>query len=104
MNPELQNTLAMLANKMGTTSERLWPLLVAKAKFEAWACLIGGLGFTALFVFASVLCWRKRDDWDSEPGTFIFGLIAIIPLIIALAAIGDAAYPEAAALQSLFHK
>lgn len=107
MTPELQNTLAMLAQKLGTSVEHLWPILVAKERLDAFLCLGGGLIFgIAFLVGAAYLAKKAIDDWDEItwlPAS-LFLVFAVIALIISIASIGDACYPEAAAIHSLIKK
>lgn len=108
MNPELSKALADLAVRLGTSADKLFPLLVAKAKLDAtivmWGCGIGallGMALIALLIYA-VIKW----EWD-EITLFSLLITAVVTVILVCASIGSIGnyrYPEAAALQSLVSK
>ena len=113
MTPELQNTLAMLAQKLGTSVEHLWPILVAKTKIDAGIGIIwmGVLGFTmALIAWQAFKELHKKHDFCSDAPLgwgllmAITGISACVLLSCAVCTIGDFIYPEAAAIQGLIHK
>lgn len=110
MTPELQNTLAMLAQKLGTSVEHLWPLLVAKMRVDA------GIGFLWMGILGTVMAlisWQAFKELREEHSPFsdaplgwgllmgITGIAACALISCAACCISDFAYPEAAALQSL---
>lgn len=110
MTPELQNTLANLASKLGTSVEKLWPLLVARTRFEA----IIGVIFGAAGAF---VCYRaikkaangKRDhygDWEL-PNILIVGIGSIaftILLCASVSSIPDIFFPEVGAIKTILGK
>ena len=105
MNLNLSDALAQLAQKLGTTADRVFPMLVAKAKFDALLCMwvfgsVAVLGLAVVvFLIYAVVAW----DWDDI--TFLpIGLTALLVVvfsILAVSGISDYRYPEASALQSL---
>ena len=113
MNPELQNTLAMLARTLGTSIEHLWPLLVAKTKVDAG---IGILWMGVLGAFMAVISWTAYKELREEHDMFseapmalgvlvaITGIAACVLLSCSVGCISDFLYPEAAAIQSLIRK
>lgn len=110
MNPELQNTLAQLAQKMGTTVERLWPMLVEKQKLDSLLILIsfGVLGVVSLLIVLVCvfkMIWPSRNDFfydfPFEMPILFFGFTTIIFSAVAISAIPDYVYPEAATVQTL---
>ena len=105
MTPELANALAKLALQLGTTADRVFPMLVQKTKFEAALCIWGfgagafiGICFIVFLVYALI-------EWDWDEMTWmtvgITTLFVVIFTIISLGSISDYRYPEAAAIQSL---
>lgn len=107
MNPELSKALTDLALRLGTSADKFFPMLVAKAKLDAtlavWGFGIGAvLGFAviALLIYA-VIKW----EWDEITlvPLAITATITVIFLCCSIGSIGDYRYPEAAALQSLVH-
>lgn len=110
MTPELSNTLAQLANKLGVSAERLWPILVAREKTEA----LFGLGFSVLCGVAAVLLAfkarrsiRKDRGGPSEVTFFSISGSAVLSIIFLVGSIGsyvDYKYPEIAAVKTLLHR
>jgi hypothetical protein len=114
MNPELQNILAMLALKLGTSVEHLFPILVSHARTEAITSIIFGM----VGMIPVILCLRwalkilKGDGSLNCSDLFPFacmtaivgGVAAIILPIMVACSVPDVLYPEATAIQSLFHK
>ena len=106
MTPELQNTLAALANKLGVSVEYLWPKLVGHAKVDAWTGII--FGSIGMVVVVFILKWAFkviREDDDLFPAgvltAIIAGIFAIVLPIMVACSISNACYPEASALHSL---
>ena len=113
MTPELQNTLAMLAQKLGTSVEHLWPILVAKTKIDAgvgiiWMGLLGvAMAFISWGAFKELR--KEHGTWSDAPFGYgllmgISGIAACVLLSCSVCSIGDFIYPEAAAIHSLIHK
>jgi len=102
MSPNLQDTLNAIAQKLDTTADRVFPMLVAKARLDAWICISLGTIFVALGIVVSIWFYRlwKHDD-DYLPGLIITPIV-IIPLSMLIwMNISNAIYPEAAAIQSI---
>ena len=113
MTPELQNTLAMLAQKLGTSVEHLWPVLVAKTKFDAGISILwlGALGFVMAFIsWRSFKELRNKHEYMSDApmgwGLLmgISGIAACVLLSCSVGCASDFIYPEAAAIQMLMRK
>ena len=107
MTPELQNTLAALANKLGVSVEYLWPKLVGHALVDAWT----GIVFGAIGMVVVVLALKWAFKTIREGGELEFagiltaivaGVSAIILPIMMVYCIPNVCYPEAAVLRSLF--
>lgn len=112
MTPELSNVLAALAHKLGTSAEQLWPVLVARARFDAAMnivfCTVLGAASVAFIVLA-IKAFKKEDDWyDANPvwpiGGLISAVLAIVCLGCGLDGITNLAYPEVAALKTILGK
>ena len=105
MNPELQNTLAMLAQKFGTSVEHLYPILVAKAKMDAALCVYGFGLLTILGIAVVVFLIYAVVKWKWDEITFMpMGIIAALVLLFGCLSVGnisDYRYPEAAAMQKI---
>lgn len=109
MNPELQNTLAQLAQKMGTSVERLWPMLVAKQKLDSFLIMatFGTLGAVCILILLIPVYFFIKDfkefgiDSPSVLPIIILGLLALIFSAVSISAIPDYVYPEAATVQTL---
>ena len=106
MNPELQNVIADLARKLGTTAEKLFPILVARERLGAAVGLLVSCIFIAVFALAIWICWENREDWQEGSFFGIFAAFIIMGffLIIAVNSFPNYFYPEAAAIYSLMHK
>lgn len=107
MTPEISKALAELANKLGTSVEHLWPLMVKHEVATSVTALVAGSIFSiGLFFLAYKLYRYTSDDGD---GVFDFPVImaACLGLMLAvfsLAEIPDIIVPEAAAIKSLLAK
>lgn len=107
MTPDLQNTIASLANKLGVTVEYLWPKLVGNAMVEAWCGVIFGTLGTVVSVFA--LRWGlstiREHEYDMKPAGIIASIISaaliILLPIVVICSLPNAIYPEAHALRLL---
>lgn len=107
MTPELQNALAELATKLGTTADRVLPMLAEKVKFEAFVYMATFGTGAALALAATAVCVYGIRNWDWEEYDFTFpslmGSIGLFLLltIAAISNISNYRYPEAKALQTL---
>lgn len=105
MNPELQQTLTALANKLGTSVERLWPMLVSKERFEAILGMVIGFGGAAALAWLVCYIWPRYDElYDKFPVLTVASFSIIMGLIfvmVAICSIPQAVFPEASAIQSL---
>ena len=113
MTPELQNTLAMLAQKLGTSVEHLWPILVVKTKVDAGIGILwmGGLGTVmAIIAWAAFKELRKEhEEFSDAPMGWgllmgISGIAACVLLSCSVGCISDFLYPEAAAIHALIRR
>jgi hypothetical protein len=86
MNDKLQDALAELAKKLGTTAEHLWPVLVKQVQMEAvfnfWLWLSSIIIFS---IFSIVFCRKANKDgynsgWDIVAGIFVCALIIDLAL------------------------
>ena len=106
MTPEISKALAELANKLGTSVEYLWPLMVKHEVATSVTVMVAGLILSiGLFFIAYKLYRNTRDDYYSD--TFPAIVVACLGLILAvfsLAEIPDIIVPEAAAIKSLLAK
>lgn len=111
MTPELQNTLAALAAKLGVTIEYLWPKLVGHAQVGAWSTII----FCAVGIVGSAFALRwciktglaPKDELVyllSSTGLFVFTTLMIALPIVLTSKVPDAIFPEAAAIKSILPK
>lgn len=88
MNEQTDKLIQELANKMGTTAEHLWSVLVRQAAIDGWACLVLNSLLLAGMVGFWLLFWRhtrKLDKYDrGEVPVFyvIFAPFTILLLFI----------------------
>ena len=88
---ELATLLEQLAAKLGTTTEKLWGVLVKQAAIS------GAVSFIESIIFALALIWvfrfiqkkttptgeRDRSDWEDEgKGIAWIGFAIIAPIVI----------------------
>lgn len=91
MNENTAKLLEQLANKMGTTSEYLWNILLRQASIDATITLIQ----YALLAIAGIALYKihlrlskpiKSDtygsDWDSYSDNDFYGVIMVASLIV----------------------
>ena len=113
MNPELQNSLTALANKLGTSVEHLWPILVARERLGNILCAVLLVGLAVLCAYWSrQLFVRARHEnvkasqYESDEMPFYTGGVGIIILAFIITGsacfcVVDAIYPEAVVIHSL---
>ena len=115
MNEQLQNTLAALAEKFGTTVEHLWDVLIYQARVEA---VVTGIELIFIAILFSVSLHYVRvlfkgvlkDDWDEITYAPIVCLI-IGMVLLGVWAINDVSNiitmvwnPEYWALRQILHR
>lgn len=82
---QLTPLLKELADKLGTTIEHLWKVLIQQTQVEIVLCnlwmgiALWGFGGLALLIFVFIIAGIIRD-WDEEP--MAFGFFVMIVLII----------------------
>lgn len=110
MNDKLQDALANLAAKLGTSAERLWPVLVHKQVLDWWSGMLTAfiaLVATGTALYLSVKLTRKTDFDDSPVPVLlclIFGFgtaVSIAYVFQFLSEVSMVIYPEASALREL---
>jgi len=107
MTPELNQTLAQLAHKLGCSVEYLWPILVKHARLDA----LCGIFFCALISGAAIYgakrfhrAYLNDKAWDRHEwlmGAWILLLIGTLALLGVFSNIPDAIYPQAAAIKAI---
>lgn len=99
MNEQTEKLVRELADKLGTTADHLWGVLIKQAPVSAVTSLLGGVAIFALLVYA----WRFRakkmaaetnknyGDWAGDsPISVISGmLLCIATFALVLAAAGE---------------
>jgi ABC-type enterobactin transport system permease subunit len=103
MNPNLQETLNALAQKLGTTAERVYPLFVEKERLEGYIGITLSLILTVLFTAAARWCLQYREENDDGflLGVVIIGVMAIVASIQIWLHIPKVFYPEPAAIETI---
>ena len=101
MTPELSKTLNELAQRLGTSAEHLWPLLVAQQRLEAWI-LVVACGLSALL--CGVVAWRLSKRHDLEVPTIAVIMLGLLSVGVGLSGISTIVYPEPSALGYLLHQ
>jgi len=92
MNKELINLLEGIANKMGSTTEHLWEILVRQAPIECCKYIIQiflFLGITGLFLWS--LYYLLISDEEMEEKAWI-GLIFFVLILACLGATTELIY------------
>lgn len=107
MNDQLSNTLAALAQKLGTTVEYLWPKMVRYEVVSGiYTTVIAGVISLGLLGLIVVFIRKAIDNDDPEyciPAVISFAalLLALMPLHFGILSI---TCPEAATIKSLLGK
>lgn len=86
MNEQTSKFLEQLAQKLGTTTEYLWSVLIKQAPIDAWISLFQ----ITLIVLFGVYLFKKhkalsvevKSDYGRECGYDKYGATAVIPMII----------------------
>jgi hypothetical protein len=84
MNENTTKLLEQLAEKLGTTIDKVWGILVAQAKIDAYQDFIWSLVFTVITLFLARMawnCWRLGTRKDEDEPKFISGILVIVGLI-----------------------
>lgn len=107
MNDKLQSVLAGIAEKMGTSAERLWPLLVQREVASAWINL-GGVAVMLLVYLLLIRKWRSSRDSDLRDNGLFFLIVAGVVVFCITMGIGSEAIitilsPEASTLAHLLN-
>lgn len=71
MNKDLDPLLVALAEKLGTTVEHLWGVLITQARMEALGVTSTILFFTAVLAWASVLLYKLSTDKKDKDGNLL---------------------------------
>lgn len=106
MTPEISKALAELANKLGTSVEYLWPMMVKHEVATSVTALVAGLVFSIGFFFLAYKLYRCADDdvcGDTFPA-FLAACLGLLLAVFSLTEIPDIIIPEAAAIKSLLAK
>ena len=98
--------LALLATKLGTSIEALWPHVVGYVQMQAVAAIIAGW-LAAMFMYA--LGWRfvrvpddVRDSEESHFGGYVLWAAGtIVGALVTIYSLPVIFYPEARAIQYL---
>ncbi len=102
MNDQLQGTLSDLARKLGTSVDRVWPLLIAKERMDWIASACVALLFIGVSVMLHRIATKYGDEYDLL-GVFasIGWLLSLCLVCYVISNVGSLIYPEAGAIQSL---
>ena len=82
MNEETTQLLKELTDKLGTTTEHLWGVLVTQAPISATTDLVSGIAFLAVFFALIFVGMRKFEKYENEVVPVISGIIGGFGLII----------------------
>ena len=105
MTPEISRALAELANKLGTSVEYLWPMMVKHEVVTSVTALVVCSVISIASLFAAYKLFRLIGE--NEEVVFPMLLSALLGLCLlpfGLAEIPDIIVPEAAAIKSLLAK
>lgn len=85
MNEQTNQLIEKLAEKLGTTAEHLWAVLVRQAPITA-ITNIAGIIIGVLLILVSALVVRKFTKDDDEAGLawIIWGICAVVGILIIL--------------------
>lgn len=121
MNALTDKLIRELADKLGTTADHLWAVLVKQSYIEGWCQVVGVSVVGIILLLAGLLVNRKttvkniehngitymESDWDDYGVVAwgVFGIIVFIYAIISIAVISDSvscfANPEYCALMKI---
>lgn len=105
MTPEISKALAELANKLGTSVEYLWPLMVKHALVTSVTTLVVCSIITIACLIAAHWSYKIfKEEGDCLGLMFGAALVAVMFASVALSCIPDIIVPEAAAIKSLLAK
>jgi len=86
MNKETTDLIKQLADKLGTTAEHLWGVLVKQAPISASVDLVASIllviVFIAVWVRTIKLLYRKKDEYDFEEKSLFIGIACVVSAII----------------------
>lgn len=93
MNEQTERSIRELAEKLGTTTEHLWGVLVKQAPITATCQLLGWLYILAGAIAAFLICrycirkFNGPSDKDEEWWTlaFLFGVLCLACAVISIA-------------------
>ncbi len=87
MNDKLQNILADLAEKFGTTVDHLWTIMVRQAMISGIMDIINILFILGVtVVYSKFLIWYLRNQKDLDDNEFMYGFLC--PLVMILGGVG----------------
>lgn len=112
--PNMDATLAKLAEKLGTSVEYLWPILLKKEVMDWYA----NTGISLLLFIIGLIITKKIWNWcKKENKEFYFDeyipffcscittfTVGALPLLIQLSHISTIFYPEATVIHNLLGK
>ena len=115
MNKETQELIERLSEKLGTTADHLWGVLIKQAPIQA---IIDGITMAALIVLSILALklfkdkYKKLWDTDAEPLVIVAGLFTamlVVATIIIVCTTFDTTVtavfnPEYWALKQIIHK
>ena len=105
MTPEISKVLAELANKLGTSVEYLWPMMVKHEVATSVTALVACSVFSVAGFFTAYKLYRLIEQ---EEGVILpmlmAALLGLCLMLFGLVEIPDIIVPEAAAIKSLLAK
>ena len=105
MTPEISKALAELANKLGTSVEYLWPMMVKHEFVTSVTCLVVYTILSIVLFCASYKCLKELRDGEDMVGAMLLSFVAGFAFsALAIVQIPDIIVPEAAAIKSLLAK
>ena len=105
MTPEISKALAELANKLGTSVEYLWPMMVKHEVATSVTTLVACSVISIAGFFAAYKLYRliEKNEEVVLP-MLLSALLGLCLMPFGLAEIPDIVVPEAAAIKSLLAK
>ena len=105
MTPEISKALAGLANKLGTSVEYLWPMMVKHEVAISVTTLVACSVFSVAGFFAAYKFYRLIEQEEGVIFPMLMAaLLGLCLMLFGLVEIPDIIVPEAAAVKSLLAK
>lgn len=101
MTQEISKTIDMLAEKFGTQGARLYEVMIAYTRLDAWVGIIFGIMLLAVSGICIKKFGIKNRDGDYSLTIFLYGLMILLGLCFVFSNITGVVLPEAVMIKYL---